>query len=93
MQGVRKLRPQRLRVVRIETPLLHMRNNADNLDDTPGIAHADALADRILAGKILAPKHVIDDANVWRLFIVMCGRSVSRSSGTPITRIQSGLTL
>jgi hypothetical protein len=65
-----ELRAQRFRVVRIETPLFYVADNADDFRAASFALQNDALPDRVLAGKILPRENVIHYNDVGSVLIV-----------------------
>ena len=67
------LRAQRLGVIEIEPPLLHVADDTDDLQLSSAAVHDDAFADGVLVRKESAREDVVDDGDERRVLIVLRG--------------------
>src|SRR5271156_4349318 len=74
-----KLRAKPLGVVRIEAPLLYVRNDADNFSLYISLANFQdqTLADGIFVAEILARRDVVDHDHRRRMFVVLGGEETA----------------
>src|SRR5450631_1523039 len=66
-----------MRVVEIKPPLLDVAYNTNDLQFGAGIVQDDSLADRVLAGKMLPRKYLIDHSHRRRMLIILWSKETA----------------
>ena len=72
-----ELSPQRLPVVRIEAPLLHVPDHADDLPRVPVVVELDSPADRVFVREIFAGEDLVNHRDGLSPLVVLLGEEAA----------------
>ena len=70
-------------VVAVESPLLHVSHNADNLCEVGESVDLDPFPDRIFSREVFVCEHIVDDDYCRQIFVVVIGKKSSALQRNP----------